>query len=334
MVHEAGGRSGIDAGLRTLVRAWRLGWEEARQWPAFAWTSPAEPVRVVLPDGSETVRLGPDAVPAPEGATPRAVAVVLPDDLVLVRELSLPRLTAGELREALALDLATASPFAPEDTVWGWRSRIADGRLAVRLALASRAHVADRLAQEGHRLGGAEPEVWADAEAPVVLGGYGEPARLGRLARERTRIAGAAAIAALLVLALAATPLLQAEQRLARLEAEVAELVAVHDALLRRGERARALRTELAARADPLRLFETLSVALPDDAWLTRLELDGRQVRMAGQASDAARLMDKLGARPAEFREMRAPAPISRDPGADTDSFALEFVLAPPEGSR
>ena len=324
---------GLD--LRSLPRVWRKGWDEALGWPAFAWLSPQEPVRVLLPDGAEVLRLGASASPASPAAAARTLAVVLPDSAVLIRELVLPPLGRGELHDALGLEVAAVSPFPPEQTAWGWRAEALGDRLRVRLALAARAHVAAHLARLDERLGGTEPEVWADAASPIVLNGYAEAARGARCAGERRRIVAMLATSAILLLALAATPVLQARQRLvdaqaryAQVEAETAGLVAARNTLALANELARAVSAHLAERPDILPLIETLTATLPDDAYLTRLEIDGRKVRIAGQAGNASQLMDMLGARPAEFREVRAPSPISRATGADKESFVIEFVLA------
>jgi general secretion pathway protein L len=330
---------GVD--LQALPRLWRKGWDEALGWPAFAWLSPQEPVRVLLPDGDEVLRLGASASPASPAAAARTLAVVLPDSAVLIRELVLPPLARGELREALGLEVAAVSPFPPEQAAWGWRAEAQGDRLRVRLALAARAHVAAHLERLGERLGGAQPEVWADAASPIVLNGYAEAARGARLAGARRRIVAVLATTTVLILALAATPILQTRQRLldaqtryAQVETETAGLVAARNTLALANERARAVRAHLAERPDVLQLIETLTATLPDDAYLTRLEIDGRKVRIAGQAGNASQLMNMLGARPAEFREVRAPSPISRVIGADKESFVIEFVLAAKEEAQ
>ncbi|KON79852.1 PilN domain-containing protein [Azoarcus sp. PA01] len=322
--------------LRSLPRRWRKGWDEALAWPMFAWLSPREPVRVLLPDGAEEVRSGATAVAAPASAQPKAVAVVLPEPNVLVRELRLPPLARAELREAVALEVASLSPFPTEQVVSGWRAELRGDRLHVRLALAARDQVAAFVAANAERLGGKEPEVWADATAPIVLDGYAEGERSARLVTDRTVLVALVAGAAMLALVLALIPVLQArerledaEARLAALEAETESLVASRNALALGNDRIRAVRAHLDERPEVLQLIETLSALLPDDAYLTRLEIQGRQVRIGGQAANASALMDMLGTLP-EFHEVKAPAPISRVAGSDKESFVIEFVLAPP----
>lgn len=330
---------GLD--LRKLARAWRRGWEEVRGWPAFAWLSPQEPVRVLLPYGGETLRLGASATPAAPGEAARAVAVVLPDSAVLVRRLVLPPLTAWELREAVGLEVAAVSPFPLRETVWGVETRRRHDRLVLRLALTARTHVAAWLERSRERLAGTEPEVWADAAAPIVIAGYAEGLRAARQLRARRRLLAGLGSAALLVLALAATPVLQARQRLleaqaryAALASETAGLVAALDALARANAQARAVQAQLSERPEALRLIEALAVLLPNDAYLDRLEVHGRQVRISGQADNAAALMEALGARGTPFREVHAPFPISRAPASDKESFTLELVLAGEEATQ
>jgi len=324
---------GLD--LRPLLRTWRRGWEEARLWPAFAWLSPEVPVRAILPDGKESLRLGASADLAPDDAPVRAVAVVLPDSSVLIRRLVLPALTGRELRNALALEVAAASPFAPQNTAWGWHALRQGDRLFVRLAIAAQGHIEACIERVRERVTSMEPEVWADANAPIVLQGYGESVRAARTVRERKRILVAASAGIALVLALAATPVLQARQRLADAEAryatlqtETRDVVAAYEALSKARERARALQGHLRERPDVLQVIESLSSTLPEDAYLTRLEINGRKIRITGQADNASALMDTLNDRPAEFREVRAPFPISRSAGAAKESFTLEFTMA------
>ena len=341
MAFEAGSWRLFGFDLLSLREALRSGWEDALQWPALAWFSPNEPVRVLLPDGGELLRLGTTAQPAPGDATPRAVAVVLPEADVLVRELSLPRLSGDELRQALALEVAALSPFPPDQVAWGWRADPQGTRLRVRLAMAARAHVAAYLELQRDRLAGAEPEVWADADAPVVIGGYAEGARALRLGRQRRRILGAMGVAALLLVALAATPVLQARQRVfdaqakyEALAAETAGLVAARNELSRANQRAGSVSAYLHERPDIPKLIEVLTMTLPDDAFLARLEVQGRKVRMVGQAGNASQLMTSLGAPGSDFRDVRAPSPISRVGGSGRESFVIEFVLAGAEGAQ
>lgn len=340
MAFEAGSWRLFGVDLLSLGGVLRSGWEDALQWPALAWFSPQESVRVLLPDGSESRRLGATAEPAPDDAAPEVVAVVLPESDVLVRELRLPRLSGSELRQALALEVAAVSPFPPDQVVWGWRADPDETRLRVRLAMAARTHVDAYLDLQRERLGGAAYEVWVDAGAPIVMEGYAEGVRALRLARQRRRIVVALGFATVLSAALAATPVLQARQRVfdaqaqyAALEAETVGLVASRNALALANERAGSVNAYLQERPDIPKLIEVLTLTLPDEAFLSRLEVQGRKVRIVGQAGNASQLMDALGVPGSDFLDVRAPSPISRVAGADRESFVIEFVLAGAAGA-
>lgn len=334
MALEAGNLSLFGFDLRRIGRIWRDGWDEAFQWPALAWLAPPETVRVLLPDEGELLRIGASARPAPVGARPAAVAVVLPEDAVLVRELRLPPLAGDELHQAVEFEVLALSPFAADETVWGYSAESQASQTRVRLALAARAHVTQTLEGARSRIGAGTPEVWADAAAPIVLHGFAESDRRRRERKAQNLILLALGCIVVLLMALAATPVLQARQqvfdaqrRYAALERDVASVVAARNALALGGERIVEIGTYLAQRPDIPAVLERLTELLPDDAFLTRIEVQGEQVRIVGQAKDAAQLMRVLGAPDSPFRNVRAPSPISRAGGSDKENFVIEFLV-------
>lgn len=323
----------------------RRGWEDALQWPVFAWLNPVEPVRVldaagrvVGHDGSSGTTLSPSRA--------RSTAVLAPEAIVLRSERVLPALDPDDLAAAIALQAAELSPFDEADTVHGWQTRVrADGRLDVTIAIASRTHVSAHVAALAARtaesppssdlgLAGEAPqfEVWADGKPPIVLRGFAEAARLARQARGRRTLFAMLLIAASLSIALAATPVLVQSQRLGHARSALQTLQSATHAIL--GERESLVRTSdklnvlarvLEEDADLPTLLESLTRTLPDDAYLQRLEVSGRQVRIAGVSDNAAQLIDRLGDQP-RFVEVRTPSPISR--GRDgRESFSVEFTF-------
>lgn len=335
MALEAGNLSLFGFDLRRIGQLWRNGWNEAFRWPALAWLSPPEAVRVLLPGGGEVLRLGASARSAPVDAKPTSVAVVLPEESVLLRELRLPPLAGDELAQAVEFEVLAVSPFPQEQTAWGFDAQAGAGQVQVRLALAAQAHVVSALESAQPRASADQPEVWADAADPIVLRGFGESLRFRRERAARRRILLALGGLVFLLMALAATPVLQARQqvfdaqrRYGGLEGDVAEVVAARNALVVGTERIQAIRTHLAEHPDLPVVLERLTELLPDDAFLTRLEVQGRQVRIVGQARDAAQLMRTLGTPESPFRNVRAPSPISRAGRSDKENFVIEFVVA------
>lgn len=326
---------GLD--LARLARDWKAGWQELLALPALACLSPPQAVRLCRADGESRICRDLSFEPWPSASDARFCALCLPDALVLSQRLTMPDLSRDEMRQAAALAVATASPFAPEDTVWGWSvARRPDGKQTLSLALASRSQI-EAWRQSAPQLAAlpANSEVWAEVEGrPVLIEGFGESARLKRVQRERQQVFAMLALILMLILALAVLPFLQLRARVfeaqasfADLQARTAETVAARDALIRANDRIVQLRGALATRPDLPAVLEQLARLLPDDAYLTRFEIDGRHVRIIGQAANASSLMELIGAQPG-FRDVRAPSPISRIPATGKEAFSLEFNLA------
>ena len=339
---------GID--LSSFGRDLRAGWQALLRTRAFAGLTPAQPVRLLQADGGEQWLDGQTFEPAsahPIGkasSSAYATAVELPEDQVLQRHMRVPAMNRAELADAVALDVASASPFPRDDLVWGYRSTsAADGRYQIDIALASRSQ-AQRYLQLLASTAGAQGlddlavvEVWALAgnghAAPIQLIGFGEPRRVARALAGRRRRLMMLLLIALLLLAVALTPTAQLKWRAARAEDAFAQLaqtaapaVAKREALVAASDRLATLRDVLFDHVDPLRVLDRLTKVIPDDTALTTLQLDGLKVRIAGQTVNAAALMQTLGAQPG-LRDVRAPTPATRYPGAPKENFEIEFAL-------
>ncbi|MDD2713232.1 MAG: PilN domain-containing protein [Simplicispira sp.] len=334
---------GLD--LRALWLEVRRPWQDMHQWRALAWLTPDVPVRVLHPDGRDALWLG--NRPAPAG-TPAArfEAIALPDDKLLARRLTVPAMAAAQVAQAVALDVHSASPFAPADLVWGYSTQpLAQGALQVDAVLASRKQITQFIEAQQHRLGTAAstgaaahaPEVWAFTPAgqPMVLAGWGE-ARRAHYAAQRRRLGYTLLFSATaIVAALAITP--TAQLRLRAIEAvntytetqrRTAPLMAQREVLVRSIERMNSVRALLLERPDPIALLELLTQTLPDDTSLQSIQVQGLKVTINGLTANAAALMQLLGTT-AGFKEVRAPSAATRSPGATAESFLIEFQLDP-----
>ena len=339
---------GID--LSSFGRDLRAGWQALLHTRAFAWLTPAQPVRLLRADGTERWLDGHTFQPASPRRVDKtssaayATAVELPEEQVLQRHMRVPAMTQPELVDAVALDVGSASPFARDDLVWGHRTlRAADGRQQVDIALASRSQAQRHLqalaaAPSAQGLDDlAAVEVWAlddnEQVSPIQLAGFGEPRRAARaLAGRRQRLL-LLLLAGLLLLAMALTPtaqlkwrVSQAEDAYAQLAQTAAPMVTKREALVAASDRLGTLRDLLSDHVDSLRVLDRLTRVIPDDTALTSLQLDGLKVRIAGQTVNAAALMQTLGAQPG-LRDVRAPTPATRYPGSPKENFEIEFAL-------
>ncbi len=317
--------------LREAWGAYLSGWREALARPWLSWMAPDEQVRLLRADGSVEFRLGSRGAPLAEAAA-QAHALELPEDLALENRRVLPALPTRDLERALALQVSTLSPFAEADTVWGWRSdRRADGQLDVRIVIASRSQVLAHL----ERQGGAAPtmEVWYDAAQPVVLGGFGEAARLRRRARRGVRSAILFVLAIALLLALSALPVVWEHQRAAQarvaydeLQRQAEPLMARKEQLVQLTEGLASLDARIQAYVSPLPVLARLTEAVPDTAMVDRLTLEQGKLRIWGQAADAAALLAQVG-QGGGFHNVRSPSAIQRNARTGKESYAIEMDL-------
>ncbi len=185
---------GID--LRSGVQGLATLWDQVLRSPPFTWLYTPAAVALLRTDGSiqrwqdgrEVRNL---AAVKPVGR-PSFHAVEIDDSVVLRHTVTMPVMPLAQVSDALALEVQTISPFAPDKLVWGWQLRpSARTVLQLDVALASRTHIERLLPEAAQRLGVEAQglEVWvlplfatsisgaALPLAPFVMQGFGETAR-------------------------------------------------------------------------------------------------------------------------------------------------------------
>lgn len=317
----------------------RSGLRQALQWPALAWLTPSQPVNVFESDGRMRLVCAHTGQAVSGSTAPRFQALALDEAHVLSRTLWLPDLSDAQLAAALALEVAHASPFGEEGTVWGWRVRHSDEheeRINVELAMVQAAHVKALLERQPNSASQAF-EVWVTHHntPPIIMRGFAEPLRLAALRTQRTRRLLAVAGLGALLLALAVSPFLaqrahvfQAQAALTELQAQSNHAVHAREALQKARDQAAVVQRLLQERPDLPGLLETLSRVLPDHTHIIRLDVQGTFVRLTGQGNEASLLVEQLSAHPS-FRQLRSPSPIVRVGNTGAERFSLEFHYVP-----
>lgn len=274
-------------------------------------------------------------------------ALELPAEQALLRTLTLPSLPADELAHAVALDVAANSPFAPADTRYGYVSDAgaAGAATRVQVAISAQAYVAQALERAGSAAGAA-PEVWvlppaAHAPAgvatgalrPIVLQGTGDGARLRAVRRGCTQRTVVLVLVLALLAGLAITPAVlmraraaQARQALAALQHRVAPQLQQREALAQRLERLQQVRQVLAGQLAPPPVLDLLTRALPANAWLTAVRIEGDKVVLNGQADDATTVVQLLAAEPGAHG-VHLASPATRRANAAQEIFVIELTL-------
>ncbi|RMG29524.1 MAG: hypothetical protein D6721_05865 [Gammaproteobacteria bacterium] len=261
---------------------------------------------------------------------PRIAARVAPGSRVDVRldraclltpVLSLPDAVLRELRSALALQVASLTPFAAEEVHFQYRVLEHDrqaGRVRVELMVLPRrelARLAEALAGAGARLG----DVYVDMGEGEAPASYLLAAAEGPGRRRAAGPRWVQALAAGLLVANIAWPYYRLAASDRRLETRLAELQARFEDLQRRN---RGLRADQAARdwllrrrRETPRVLEILAVLtdqLNDATHLERLVLHDDRLTLRGVSDDATALLERLSALPlfteAQFTSAITPA--------------------------
>lgn len=322
---------------RDLLRAWR----GMLEWPVVSWLWPRPRIQVWLTDASQVLSQGPESLPTQNTTgleKARYQAIVLPESLILRRNLVLPQLAPAELEAALALQLQTYSPFPADDLVWCYESKSGqDGKsIDVFSVMSSRKLVTAHIA--GRQIG-ASPEVfevWVPqhhGSAFVMMPGFAEHRRQSHSKVWRWASAALVFVALGLVATIVATPSLQlyirskqAESALSELQQKALPVLAEREAFTLASEKLSKLNEMFAQSLPPLPVLQSITQALADDTSLLSLQIQGSKVSISGQTANASSLMKQLSTTPG-LRDVRAPAPATKPPGAIRESFTIEFMM-------
>ena len=271
----------------------------------------------------------------PRSASP-ATVLRLDERDVLGKTVSLPLAAEREIDQVLAFEMDRETPFKAEELYWNHRVAAVDrqnGRLSVRLVLVPKADLGPLLAvldQAGIQPGRAEIVDGQDAGACLPLDGNGH-------ARRRTNrlMRPAAACCAALGLAAVVIPFIRQEMALTALEQEIAldrTAVAEADNLRREIDRLSGSADFVEHERDkvgrPLAVLAAATSILPDDTYLTEVELRQRKVTLTGRSAGAARLIGPLAA-DETFRNPGFAAPVTRLEALHVELFTINTEIRP-----
>jgi len=267
----------------------------------------------------------------------RTTVLRLDDSDVLGKTVSLPLAAERELDQALAFEMDRETPFTADELYWNHRVIGADrqnGRLSVRLSLIPKANLdpllAD-LAAVGIRPKRVEIANGPDKETYLPLNGDGI-----RSQRNSHRLLWpAAAVCAGLAVATIVTPFVRQEIALASLDRDIgiaraaaAEADGLRQEIDRLSGSAGFIEAERDKAGRPLVVLAATTRVLPDDTYLTELELRQRKLTLSGRSAGAARLIGALAA-DAEFRNPGFSAPVTRLEALRAELFTINAEVKP-----
>ena len=293
-----------------------------------------EPVALLTDDGE---RLYQDGTALQAGVEPDSTecrALLVPDDLVLVRELCIPLAAEAELASVIALECAASSPFPGDDTVSGWREcgRSEQG-IRIALAIAARSDLAAWMDRQAAPPG---CELWAEVGgAMVTLNGFGEGRRDAAYRRRLLRCA--VTVGGILLLALLSAALFAFQQgvalersgnRLAAVETQSVAAARAREELVASNALIAAANAVVAEHPNPHQEIVRLTRQLGDDAFIAHFSMRGRLLRVRGRAVDAAGVMQTLVENP-EYSSVTAPQAISALGDSGVQQFYLDIAIGP-----
>lgn len=318
--------------MRQLGKHWLAAWRR------FLWASDS-PVRRRLDevvclhtqDTQDLYQAGEKCGQAPHDCD----AVLLPDELVLTRILSLPVAVEDDIDAVLALEVNANSPFSAADTGYGWQILSRDeSQLNIALAIVSLSSVMAYLGRCFDIHDARAREVWLKVDGVmVVVRGFGEGAREGKYYKRLWRTAAMLTICSVLVLLLAGVAagtkraeLMQIESLAAVAQREAANASSLREVLALGSETIIAANRVVALYPNPHYEIARLTRLLADDAFIVQFSMDGREMRLRGRATDAASVMQKLTDEPA-YAEVTAPQAIVKVGNSGLEQFSLNITL-------
>lgn len=271
-----------------------------------------------------------------DGVSSRQLDVVVnvPADNVLRRIVALPLEAAENLREVLAFEMDRHTPFKASDVAYDYRlmaTDVATRKLTVDLAVMPRAML-EQAASTANSLGLVANRIGIAGEEPTSDGSFNfrpyEESN-GRLAAPRSLMFALTATATVLAVMAWYLPLyfdhhlLSAYQ--SRLEQTRTTALQAEE-LKKRLSAAMNLNHFLvdrrAATPTVTSLLADVTHRLPDDTWLTQLQLRDGELTLKGISPSAAALIAPLEASPL-LTDVRFGSPVRPDPSIGGESFDI-----------
>jgi len=321
--------------LRQIGAQWRAAWWE------FIWGNDSpllerldETVLVHTGEGEQHYFAG-KPVHAAGDAAVNCHAILLPEDRVLVKTLSLPLAAETDLKAVMDLEVGANNPFPHDDVASGWTiSGKTQDTLCVSLAIASKSAVMSYLERQFDCRDPGAYEVWAHTgEDAVVLEGFGESYRHGRYRQRLRKVARLLSISALLLIAIAGSfgllsylKVQRYQEMSARVQREASAAVGARETLLTAGETIAAVNRYMARYPNPHLELARLTELLGDDVSLVQFSMTGSDVKLRGRARDAAAVVQQLTAEPA-FLAVSSPQAITKMGDSGYEEFYLDITL-------
>jgi general secretion pathway protein L len=270
-----------------------------------------------------------------EASGKKDVLLRMPPSEVLVRTIQIPRQASDVIAPVVNNQIERMVPWSSSETRYGFRVAGPNAEHPDMIdvdVVATNKEILDRTLRRAQSLG-LEPAnvdfVPADdpSEAVELMSLQPHPAR--KTAAHLQFAFSVLLAGTLLTAGYGAYQLWSGETEAAEIEAQITAAqarVTEIGRLAEENDRLREQRGRLVKKKtdDPamMILIEALSRALPDTAYLTELEIEGREVRMIGKSDNATALITRLEDT-SQFADVRFSAPTTREPPDNLETFSI-----------
>jgi len=259
------------------------------------------------------------------------VEVAVPSNKLLVKNIQLPLAAEENLRQVLGFEMQRQTPFRAEQVYFNYRvsaRRPESQQIAVQLCVVPRTvveRVLDFLA-DWDLVPAADKSNDEQGQAEGVFAFV--PSEAAQRPSSRLN-RGLLALNLVLLVCVVAIPLVQQQRHLDQLRARFDEVRAAATAASGLQERidkhsaqSRYLFGYKAERPAAVELLEELSLRLPDDTWLFRVEVRDGKVHLQGTSTRASSLIAELEGSPF-FQDARFASPVTQDGASGRERFHL-----------
>lgn len=265
--------------------------------------------------------------------------LLMPPQMVARVTVSLPLAAAGQLRHALQFEVDRQTPFALADVVFDARALQIDPiakTVLAELVVVPQARLAPLLSHAhalGIQLQGVD--VADDAGRPAGINLLPAEARSTPVNRWRRRNLWLA-LSVLVVLAIGAVVSIQRqnaraddlEAQLQRDRAQTRLVAAQRQQLLDYTEAAKQIQALRDRRAPLLAIQNALAERFAGNAWVERISIQGEQMQLSGQSSQATRLVPALQGSTL-WRDVTMSGAVAAEGGNGGERYALGLRLTP-----
>ena len=290
-------------------------------WPASARTA-------VSPDGGRWSITGTRL--RASASSSKAAGLLVPEASCLWGTVPLPEMPRHALDNAVQEALWRVSPLPPEHIVAAWQAVPAPrGGWTIDWGMCRRSDRDALLAQHG-----------LASDAPVYLARQGRVlvvrSKAWHLQNKRQRwvdgillgvlllMLSAVSVPALMPLVLKRQAVVRAVEHVGMIEPKAAPSRQQLDELRQQSLLAEELRQSIGTDLPLASVVDRLSEALPDDAWLDRIEVNGNEIRIMGLTGNATELIAHLGRQPS-LADARATVASVRENTLNKERFTFEM---------